>query len=411
MERTGVLVDKKRLQELQDCLEKKIVELEDSLLKMCGKEPVVQLGFFENKRTLPINFRSPKQIIEVLEGFGIEVPLNREKKKSTDQKLLAPLQNKHPFIKALLEYKKLNKLYSSYVLPAWGLMDSDGRIRPSFGTTVTGRLTCSRPNLQNLPRVSDEHPELNYRSIIVAKEDHSLLSPDYSGQELRLLGIVANDEVIINAFNNNIDMHLLTANTCFDLKLSEKQLTSGTPEFKEAKKKYGEQRYKAKNGANFPIIYGTTAYGVSWRQGVSRGEAQRWIDSFFELYPNVKRAMDDTGRELQERGFVTTLFGRRRRFPGFKHLNKWKKAACLRQAFNFKVQGSAADQVKIAMAKIYQAGHNIILMVHDEILVECENSKLELCVNQIKECMEQAVSFCIPFKVDYKVAKNYGETK
>ena len=411
MERTGVLIDKQKLLELQHHLETKIIELEDNMLKLCGSRAVEQLTFDGVERTLPINFNSSLQVMRVLESFGIEVPKTRQGKKSIDKKLMAPLKGKHPFIDAYLTYRTFRKLYTSYVLPAWDLIEEDGRIRPSFGNARTGRLTCSSPNLQNLPRFSKKHPELNYRSIMRAKEGCVLLAPDYSGQELRLLGIVADDPVIQNAFKEGLDLHLLTANKCFNLNLSKQQLTEGHKEFDEAKEKYGEQRYKAKNGANFPIIYGTTAYGVSWRQGVSVTEAQRWIDSFFELYPDVHRAMEHTKRELQERGFVTTLFGRRRRFPEYNSLSKYKQEKCLRQAFNFKVQGSAADQVKIAMSKIYLAGYSIILMVHDEIVVEQLTDLAEESGKQIQQIMEQAVSFQIDFKVDYKIASNYGELK
>jgi DNA polymerase-1 len=411
MERTGVYIDKAKLLSLQQSLETKLVEIEDQMLLLCGTSAVVQLTFEGKERKLPINFNSPKQIIKILEDFGIEVPKNRQKKKSVDKKLIAPLKGKHPFVDAYLEYKTLTKLYTSYVLPAWGLIEADGRIRPSFGNAVTGRLTCSNPNLQNLPRVSKKHSELNYRSIMCAKEGHVLLAPDFSGQELRLLGIVADDKVIQNAFDKGLDLHLLTANSCFNLGLSESEMTEGNPEFEKAKEKYGEQRYKAKNGANFPIIYGTTAYGVSWRQGVSLDEAKRWIDSFFRLYPDVQRAMEDTKRRLKETGFVTTLFGRRRRFLGFNSLNKYKQEACLRQAFNFRIQGSAADQVKIAMAKIYQAGYSIILMVHDEVVLEHPEVDAESAGEKVKTLMENAVSFCTKFKVEYRISTNYGNMK
>jgi DNA polymerase-1 len=411
MERTGVSVDKDKLLDLQNHLEKKLIEIEDELLFLCGKKATEQLTFSGVERKLPINFNSSIQVIRVLEGFGLEIPINKKKKKSIDKKLIAPLQGKHPFLDLYLEYKSLEKLYTSYVLPTWDWIDEDGRIRPSFGSARTGRLTCSTPNLQNLPRVSKKHPELNYRAIMQASEGCSLLAPDYSGQELRLLGIVTNDSVILNAFKEGLDLHLLTANRCFNLNLSKQQLTEGHKEFDEAKEKYYEQRYKAKNGANFPIIYGTTAHGVSWRQGVSIGEAQRWIDSFFELYPDVRRAMELTKTELQERGFVTTLFGRRRRFPQYKSLSKYEKEKCLRQAFNFKVQGSAADQVKIAMSKIYQAGYSILLMVHDEVIVEHPSTQAEEAGKDIQKIMEKAVSFQIPFQVEYKIAQNYGSLK
>ena len=411
MERTGVSIDKPKLLQLQQSLEARITGLEDEMLALCKLKPTVQLTFGGSERKLPINFNSQKQMIRLLEGFGLQVPINKAKKKSIDKKLIDPLRGKHPFVDLYLEYKMLTKLHSSYVLPAWELIDADGRIRPSFGSARTGRLTCSHPNLQNLPRPSKKYPELNYRSIMKAVEGCSLLAPDYSGQELRLLGVVADDKVIQNAFLEGLDLHLLTANECFSLNLSTEQMTEDTPEFKKAKDKYAEQRYKAKNGANFPIIYGTTAHGVSWRQGVSVEEAQRWIDSFFRLYPDVRRAMDDTERELQERGFVTTLFGRRRRFPGFQYLNPREKASALRQAFNFKVQGSAADQVKIAMSKIFTAGYSVVLMVHDEVVIEIATEDAEVAGEKIKSLMENAVSFCIPFKVEYKIASNYGSLK
>lgn len=412
MERTGVLVDKERLQTMQDDLEKQISATEVELLELLGLEPDVEFDLFGNATTtLPINFNSPQQMTKAFEDLGVEVPLNKKKKKSLDKKLLDPLENKYPVVKKYLEYKSLQKLLSGYVLPAWKLMDEDGRVRSSFGMAVTGRLTCSKPNRQNMPRPPKDKPELNFRSVNCAEEGKVLLAPDYSGQELRLLGVVTNDAVIIDAFDRNLDLHLLTANNCFNLNLSTKQLTNGTKEFEEAKEKYAEERYKAKNGANFPIIYGTTAYGVSWRQGVDLREAQRWIDNFFNLYPNVKKAMEETRKELESRGWVCTLYGRRRRFPTYKRESPFKKEAMLRQAFNFKIQGSAADQIKIAMAKIYQRGISIILMVHDEVVCEVPEKDAERIGKEIQTIMEECVSFRIKFKVDYKIASNYGELK
>jgi len=325
------------------------------------------------------------------------------------------------FIDLLSIYKQLNKLHSSYILPAWSMIDEDGRIRPNVGIVKTGRTSMSNPNLQQLPNVRD--PEINYRRIFGSLG--SLIGADYSGQELRILGEITQDETILEAFKKNWDLHLLTAKHIFDLPITDGALISSSKEHSDAVHKYGSQRYKAKNGANFPIVYGSTAAGIAWRQGVSKDEAQEWVDGFFKAYPAVKTEMATIPDELWRNQEVRTLMGRKRRFPDFKTLPQYaghkqaSKDRCVRQAFNFKIQGFAADQAKIAGRKIYNQlkkhpewKAKIVLLIHDEYVVEVlEERHVEAVKQCVINCMENAVCLSVPFKVDCKIGGCYAEIK
>lgn len=407
MEINGVLVDKSKLMDLQNRVQTKLLTLEDEMFASVGKKIDEQLLFGgEVERLYPINLKSSKQLLKLLKKHGVYVPYVQGKQ-SLDKHALEKLKGKHPFIDKLLEYRMFRKLYDSYIIPAWSQIDDDGRIRPNFGIVKTGRTNCRSPNLQQLPKVRDK--TFNYRSIFTSDEGSCLVGADYSGQELRGLGEISQDANIIRAFDNNIDLHLLTANSIFDLGLEDEDMVETSAGFEATKKKYDSERYKAKNGANFPIIYGSTFHGVSFRMGVSKEEAKKWIDGFFKLYPDVKKAMDETRKELREKGYVTTLFGRRRRFPLYNESCSYDKARMVRQAFNFKIQGLAADQVKIAAAKALKMGLRVILIIHDEIVTESKNPVYDSKI--LEDCMVNAISLSIPFKVEIKSGNNYAEIK
>jgi len=422
IEINGVEIDVQKLDALKLRASNKLIELEDRMLAMAHKYPTIQILFDgSSERTLPVNFKSTPQLVNLLkEEFDIVVPKTKNPKtgkytQSLDKNTLAQLKGKHPFIDLLIDYKKIRKLYDAYIIPTYDMIDIDGRVRPSVGIVKTGRTNFRNPNLQQLPNISKQFPDLNFREVIKAAPGYSLVGGDFSGQELRVLGEVSGDPSIIDAFKKNLDLHFVTANGIFNLGLTETELTNETEEHEAAAKKYKLERYRAKNGVNFPIAYGSSEYGISHNMGVPVETAKEWISKFFELYPRVKEAMEETRDELQSNGFVCTLTGRRRRFPQYKILPNYSpgkapsKARCVRQAFNFKIQGFSADQIKAAACLCRVHGLKIVMIVHDEIV--CESCNPQQDVRTLKNCMENAINLSIPFIADCKTGNNYAEIK
>lgn len=236
---------------------------------------------------------------------------------------------------------------------------------------------------------------------------------DYSGQELRVLAEVSKDANMIAAFNKNYDLHLFTANRVFNLRLDDKAFINGTSEHEESCQKFKEKRHQAKNGINFPTVYGAYAKRIGNDNGVSTKEAQRWLDEFDKLYPGVKAAIKETKKELYKNGYVTTLMGRRRRFPYYRDVNQFEKGRMERQAFNFKIQGFSADMMKTAASKIigilpkYQA--KFVLTVHDELVWELPEKYAEDFSYEVKYIMEHCVCLSVPIVVDVSIVNSYGD--
>ncbi len=293
-----------------------------------------------------------------------------------------------------------------------GSLSPDGRIRCSFNDTVaaTGRLSSSDPNLQNL-RKMNVILNVECRSCFIAPKGRSFIVGDYSGQELRVLYLVTQDPTLKEVFDKGLDLHLTTANLLFDLKLTEKQLISGTEEHDEASKKYKNERHKAKNGLVFPVIYGSTAIGISRNIGVPVKEAEKLLEKFLDSYPGIKNGIADCEERIKLYGYVTNHVGRRRRLDGFT-----KRA--LRQAFNFKIQSYSADMLRLGMINIRQVilkhpewDAKIVLTVHDEIVIECKDEYIEQAVPLVREAMNSAVDLGIPVETDISVGKVYSQCK
>lgn len=237
---------------------------------------------------------------------------------------------------------------------------------------------------------------------------------DWSGQELRVLAEISQDENMINAFHNNMDLHLLTANSIFGLGLTDGEMVQSHPKYIEIVSRYKMERHRAKNGVNFPIIYGKTEHTLATDFNISVEEALRWMNEFFKLYPGVKKAIRITELELEEREYVCTMMGRRRRFPGYKNMNKWEKAGALRQAFNFKIQGFSADMMKLAASRIIETvlpkyDVLVVLTIHDELIFEVHKNQAEALAKEVKYIMEHIVCLSIPIVVDVSVVQTYGD--
>lgn len=416
--KNGIKVDTDRLEDIDDILSARVAKLEIEMVESLGMKMIETPSLFGyTEITSPINFDSPDQVRKVIEEtLKLKLPFKTKggksgkKKSSTGKKSLARLKGKHKFIDLMLEYNSTSSILATFVKPMYGLLDADGRIRTSFNDcgTVTGRLSSSDPNLQNLPAEIGKDAN-KIRSLFVTEKGHKLVSKDWSGQELRMLGVVSGDKTMVGAFENGLDLHLMTANKCFNLGLAGNSLLEGTNEHTQAKKKYKKERHIGKNGVNFPIIYGSTARGIAANNNVSEKEAQRWVDTFFDLYPDVKKAIRRTKQELVQNRCVVTVFGRKRRF---QHIDD----RAIRQAFNFLIQSACADLLRMAMIKTRQLhqeneewGAKLVLSIHDDFSTEIKEEYAEECGRLEKEIMESVVNLSVKFPAELKICNNLGE--
>ena len=322
---------------------------------------------------------------------------------SVDEEVLEELKYKNEEIaKYLLDYRKLTKLVSTYIETLPKLVDKNERIHTTFNQTgtATGRLSSNDPNLQNIPARSDEGARL--REGFTARKGYFLASFDYSQIELRVLASVSGDENLIDAYNNDLDLHDLTARKIFDLN-TEDTVTR-------------EMRSVAKI-VNFSIIYGKTPFGLSKELGISQSEAKLYIERYFGQYPKVKELESKIIEEATEKGFVETIYGRKRAIPELKSNNKQVKNSGERMAVNTVIQGSAADILKIIMVKLHKEfeGDSEIFMnlqVHDELLFEIKEDKIDFYMEKIKKIMEEGVVLPkVKLKVNGSYGKNWAETK
>lgn len=239
------------------------------------------------------------------------------------------------------------------------------------------------------------------------------IKSDYSGQELRVLAEVTRDANMVSAFNKNYDLHLFTADRVFNLALPSMAFINDTEAHSTAVEKFKQKRHQAKNGVNFPVIYGAFPKRIAEDNEVSIIEATRWLDEFYKLYPGVKISIEATKKELRLKGHVRTLFGRKRRFPDYKTAGRFDKGSMERQAFNMKIQGTSADIGKIAGIQLSKVlpdyGAKLVLFIHDEYVIEGPEDKAEELMPIIKDIMEHCVALSVPLVVETKIVSNFGE--
>jgi len=316
------------------------------------------------------------------------------------------------FVDLLAQFNIVDKLLGAFIVKLPQHVAKDGRVRAAYWNTgaKTGRLSCAEPNMQQLPK-KKKKLTFDYKRIFEVPEGKVMISVDYSGQELRILGVVAKCPILISAFKAGVDLHLMTANIVFQLGIPEEKMITTHPEYEALKEKYEHERYIGKNGYNFPIIYGTTSYGISKNCGISEKEAQVGIDRFFSAYPNVRTAIQRTSDFLRDNWHVRTLTRRRRR------LNPDDKKSH-RQAFNFLIQGLAADMIRCACNKVRKIGIDNphwelkqIMIVHDEIVFEMNEQCTDEAVPKIKDAMETAMNLPLRMPVEIGIAKNYSGAK
>ncbi len=390
IEMAGVRIDSEALAVYAVELNRKLAELEAAIRTEAG-EP-------------NLNINSARQLGEVLFGkmrIAEKPKMTKTKQFCTDEDYLQSFARKHRIVDLILEYRGVKKLLSTYVEALPQLVNrTTGRIHTSFNqaVTATGRLSSTNPNLQNIP-VRDDMGRRIRKAFIPSDDDHLLLSADYSQVELRLMAHLSGDESLIAAFEHGEDIHSATAAKLFNKSLAE--VTS-------------EERRRAKT-ANFGIIYGISAFGLSQRLEIPRKEAKEIIDGYFASYPGVKKYMDNVVEKAKEEGFVSTIFGRRRYLNDISSHNAIARGLAERNAVNAPIQGSAADIMKIAMINVHRRfaaegiRSRVILQVHDELVVDMLRSEQERVTAIVTECMESAAQLKVRLIADAGVGGNWLE--
>ena len=387
MEKTGVLVDRNKIIELNEEYSKLAYLYEQKVYELAGEV---------------FNLNSPKQLGVILfEKIGLPVVKKTKTGYSTDVEVLEKLSKKHEIADYILKYRSLNKLISTYLDGILEYIMDDGRVRTSFKQmiTATGRLSSVDPNLQNIPIRSEEGK--NIRKVFVADKKKVFIDADYSQIELRVLAHLSKDSVMIDSFKNDLDIHYKTASEVFGVPINE--VTDN-------------QRRSAK-AVNFGIVYGISDYGLSKDLNITRNEARQYIDGYLNTYPSIKSYMEEIVNKAKKDGFVTTILDRKRYIPEINSKNFNIRSFGERIALNTPIQGSAADIIKLAMIKVYErlkvekVNAKLILQIHDELIVECEESEKETVKKILKNSMENVYKLDLPLKVDICEGRNWYESK
>ncbi|MFZ7115854.1 MAG: DNA polymerase I [Bacteroidota bacterium] len=389
MESEGIRLDTSSLKELSQVLATDIGLVEKEIQTMAGSV---------------FNISSPKQVGEVLfERLKImEKPVKTKTGQySTGEDVLSKLENKHPIVRRILDYRELVKLKNTYVDVLPELIDpSTGRIHTSYNqvVAVTGRLSSDNPNLQNIPIRTERGREIR-KAFIARNEDYVLLSADYSQIELRIIAELSQDPGMLSAFNSGEDIHAATAAKVYGVEL--KDVTS-------------DMRRNAKM-VNFGIIYGISAFGLAERLNISRGEAKSIIDNYFRQYSHVKEYMDHSIESARSKGYVETILGRRRHLRDINSANATVRGFAERNAINAPIQGSAADMIKVAMINIYndirkeKMKSKMLLQVHDELVFDAFHTEVDKLKELVSHRMKTALKLKVPIEIGMGTGKNWLE--
>ena len=389
MEFRGFRVDQDKLEEIGKSLEQKILQLTDEIYQEAGET---------------FNINSTKQLGEILFERLKLPPIKKTKTGySTNIDVLEKLYHRHPIIPKIIEYRQFMKIKSTYIDGLkTAIHEKTGKIHSSFNQTITstGRISSTEPNLQNIPIKMDIGRQIR-KVFVPTSADYLLLDADYSQIELRVLAHISQDPDLIEAFHNELDIHAATASKVFNVPIDQV-----TP----------LQRSRAK-AVNFGIIYGISDYGLSENLHITRKEAQRYIDEYFDKYKGVKAYMDRVVQEGRDKGYVTTLLNRRREIPEILSKNFNLRSFGERTAMNTPIQGTAADIIKIAMVQVYQRlkeknlKSSLILQVHDELILEVHKDEVEQVKEMVQWEMEHAMALDVPLKVEISIGENWYDTK
>ena len=387
MEKRGIAVDKNQLQQFGQMLSQRIDDCENLIF-----------GYSQER----FNINSTKQLGELLfEKLGLPPVKKTKTGYSTNADVLEKLKDKHPIIPAIMDYRMLTKLKSTYADGLMTALDTDGRIRTTFQNlvTATGRLSSTEPNLQNIPVRNDLGAEI--RKMFIPKSGCVLVDADYSQIELRVLAHIADDTVMQEAFRSGLDVHTVTAAQVFDV--APEDVTS-------------LQRRHAK-AVNFGIVYGISEFSLAEDIGVSRWEAKDYIDSYLAHYAGVRAYMKQVVEEARERGYTATIYGRRRYIPELKASNFNVRSAAERMTLNTPIQGTAADLIKLAMIRVEQALQanfpqaQLLLQVHDELIVECPREIAAEVSALVSREMENVAQLLVPLQAEAKWGNSWYEAK
>lgn len=391
MERAGMLVDPDRLHSLSEGLATQIADVERSIRDLAGDET--------------FNIGSPMQLSHVLfDVMGLPTKGLKKTKRgyySTNAKVLSDLAHDHEIVRLILDWREKSKIKSTYLDTLGPLRRGDGRVHTTYNQTITatGRLSSSDPNLQNIPTRSELGRTV--KTAFSAGEGSVFLAVDYSQIELRLLAHLSGDEHLVRAFNEGEDFHAETAARVFGVPVSEV-----TPDLRS--------RAKA---VNFGIVYGQQAYGLSQSLHISMAEARDMIDRYYEAYPGVRTFLDNVVARAKQTGYAETMYGRRRHIPELKAKNPQLRGFGERTAMNHPMQGTAADIIKIAMARVSRrleeegfAAH-MILQVHDELDFECPVDEVERLTAMVRDVMEHVVDLCVPLIAEASTGITWADAK
>ena len=391
MEIAGIKVERETLQTMQVENERVLTQLTQEIYDLAGEE---------------FNINSPKQLGGILfEKLGLPTSFTKKTKTgySTAVDVLERLSPIAPIVEKILEYRQIAKIQSTYVMGLQDWILADGKIHTRYlqDLTQTGRLSSVDPNLQNIP-IRLEQGRLIRKAFVPEWKDSVLLSSDYSQIELRVLAHISGDKHLIEAFRHGADIHTSTAMRVFGIEKPE----DVTP----------NDRRNAK-AVNFGVVYGISDFGLANNLGISRKEAKSYIDTYFERYPGIKNYMENVVREARDKGYVETLFHRRREIPDINSRNFNVRGFAERTAINSPIQGSAADILKIAMIRLDQALRDgrfksrMSLQVHDEIVLEVPANELTAIKTLVKEIMESAIELSVPLKADESAGETWYEAK
>ena len=387
MEREGFMVDGAMLRELSELFARRLEEIQQGIYQQAGES---------------FNILSTKQLGVILfEKLGLPTRKKTKTGYSTDSSVLESLQDHHPIVPMVMEYRFLSKLKSTFLDGLLALMQPDGRVHTSFNqnVTATGRISSTEPNLQNIPVRTELGREI--RRAFVASPGRVLVGADYSQIELRLLAHMSGDTAMVEAFRTGADIHAITAGEVFGV--APEAVTS-------------QQRSAAK-AVNFGIVYGISDFGLARNIGVSRKEAGDYIQRYFQRYPGVKAFMDRCVQEGREKGYATTLLGRRRELPELASSNFNTRSFGERVAMNMPIQGTAADIIKLAMVRVYQALEReglqakLVLQIHDELILDTPMEEAERVKPLLKACMEEAMPLSVPLIADVREGHSWYDTK
>ena len=417
----GFSFDSEKAKQIENKLIKDKIKLINKILKVTP-----QIGYIQDLlggKKPNINLDSSKDLTKLLYD-KLNLPIKSTTKSgapATDAETFKLMKDNfgewlHPICPLLIKYKEIQKLLSAYTKSLYEKV-IEGKIYGDLldHGTESGRLSAKNPNLQQLPK----NDTYEIRSLFIASKGYKLMVSDFGQEELRIAGVLTKDPSFIEAFSKGQDLHLKVANECYNLGIPNECLVESHKDYKIYKDKFYKQRFNSKS-INFGLLYGRTAHGLAPQLDLSVEEAQEIVNNYFKTFPNVKKAMDLTNREIKVQGFVRNIYGRKRRFNKIiKGGKSFYSPSALRQGFNHKIQGSCADILRIVMVEcdkyIRKQPENqirILTTIHDEIVFEIKNdANLKIHAKALDDIMQNTIKLPIKLKTDYDIGINYGETK